>query len=243
MAFSRVVASTIVSLTVLAGCAERIAFERETSDSPVDRAQYASAEQSGAALYRVDPGASFVLVRVGRSGRMAHLGHDHAVASESLEGYVALFEDDRQSHADIAMPLKTLLVDVPSYRERLGFDEEPSADDIAGTYSNMRRTLDAETYPWARAEARFAFTQPGYLSVSITLHGARQDFVVPVTLVTSEQKVTVGGNIAIDHSQFGLTPFSAAGGLLRVAETLDVEFQVVAKRTSTGARDTRRDAP
>ena len=164
---------------------------------------------------------------------MAHLGHDHAIASEDLEGYVAVFDDAAKSRADVAMPLKELVVDAPRYRDRLGLDSEPTADDVAGTYSNMRKTLDAETFPWARAVARFASTAEGdELAVSLTLHGAGREFVVPVELELGDDRLSVRGEFEFDHGDFGLEPFSAAGGLLRVADTLGVRFEIVAERLS-----------
>jgi polyisoprenoid-binding protein YceI len=240
---SRAALATLGLLALLAGCTERIAFERESSDSPIDPAPYARAIDDGAAVYRVDPDASFVLVRVGRAGRMAQLGHEHAVASEDLEGFVAVYDDPARSRASIALPLKELVVDAPAYRERLGLDTEPSADDIAGTYSNMRKTLDAETFPWVEVEARFASADSAEMAVSLTLHGMRREFVVPVTLATSNDQLAAGGSFAFEHADFGLEPFSAAGGLLRVADRLEVSFQIVADRLPQDGRAAVRGAP
>ena len=39
--------------------------------------------------------------------------------------------------------------------------------------------------------------------------------------------------MAVQHGDFGLTPFSAAGGLLRVADQLDIEFELTAVRWNT----------
>lgn len=220
------------ALVALAGCAERVGFEREASAAPIDAAAFAAATRDGAAVYRINPESSFVLVQVGRAGRMAHLGHDHAVASENLEGFVAVHDDPARSRAEIALPLKDLIVDAPAYRDRLGLESEPSDDDIAGTYSNMRKTLDAESYPWARVEARLVSGDE--LLVSLTLHGVGREFVVPVDLAIEEDKLSVSGEFAFDHGDFELEPFSAAGGLLRVAETLAVRFELDAGRIRPG---------
>jgi hypothetical protein len=36
--------------------------------------------------------------------------------------------------------------------------------------------------------------------------------------------------LTVRHADFGLAPFSAAGGLLRVAEDIELEFELVANR-------------
>ena len=44
------------------------------------------------------------------------------------------------------------------------------------------------------------------------------------------EELSVSGSMSVAHADFGLTPFSAAGGLLRVAEDIDVVFDLVAIR-------------
>jgi polyisoprenoid-binding protein YceI len=123
-------------------------------------------------------------------------------------------------------------VDLAEYRERLSLETNPSPDDIAGTYSNMRRVLEAEQYPWVRVEAQFvsANAKPTEVSASISMHGATLEFVLPVEIVVDESELTVSGRLALSQSDFGLTPFSSAGGLLRVADELQIEFELVAVR-------------
>jgi len=36
--------------------------------------------------------------------------------------------------------------------------------------------------------------------------------------------------MTVQHGDFGLTPFSAAGGLLRVAEDIEIVFEIVASK-------------
>ena len=224
-------------LLVLAGCAERIPFERESSLSPLPEAAYIEAARSGAMVYRVLPEESLLLIRVGRAGKMANLGHDHAVASEDLQGYIEIAEDRSASHADVVMPLKSLIVDQAEYRERLSLDSSPSPDDIAGTYSNMRRMLDAEQFPWVHAEVRFVSPQstPPEVAAAITLHGLTMQFLVPVQLDITASQLTVRGLLSLTQSEFGLTPFSSAGGLLRVADELQIEFTLAGIRVSEPA--------
>ena len=162
------------------------------------------------------------------------LTSDHAIASEDVQGFVALAADPSASRADIVMPLMSLIVDQAEYRRRLELDTDISSDDKAGTYSNMRKVLEAELFPWVKAEAKFVSAQsaPPEISVSITMHGIALEYVVPVQIIIDDEQLSVSGRLAVNQSDFGLTPFSAAGGLLRVADELEVDFELVAVRMS-----------
>jgi polyisoprenoid-binding protein YceI len=75
-----------------------------------------------------------------------------------------------------------------------------------------------------------ANAKPTEVSASISMHGATLEFVLPVEIVVDESELTVSGRLALSQSDFGLTPFSSAGGLLRVADELQIEFELVAVR-------------
>lgn len=218
-------------LAMLLACAQPIPYERETSPPPLVEAHVA-AVTNAPAIYRIQPAESLVLIAVRRDGRMAHLGHDHAVVSRDVQGFVEIAADPAASRAEIAMPLMNLLVDEPAFRQQLELDTEISDDDRAGTYSNMRKVLEAELYPWVTVTASLASAQatPPELSASITLHGVALEFLVPVQLDITEDRLSVSGRLTIKQSDFGLTPFSAVGGLLQVADELEVQFTLVAVR-------------
>jgi hypothetical protein len=202
----------------------------ETRPPPLPEANYAAAARAGAAVYRIDPQRSLILVRVGRSGKMQRLGHDHAIASEDVHGFVAIFDDLPRSHADVVFPLRNLLVDKAEYRDRLGLDTEPTAADVAGTYGNMFKVLEPDSFPWAAMEVRFVSgsLESPQLSITITLHGQSFEYLLPATIEVTRNRLAVSGEAVLRHSDFALEPYSAAGGLLRVADELNVEFQLVA---------------
>lgn len=200
---------------------------------PLPTNEYRLATREGDALYRIDSVDSRIFFRVGRDGPMKELGHDHIIASEQLEGIVLLATDPARSRADLRIPLRQLAVDKPTYRSRFGLEPEVSPDSINGTTRNMHDgVLDTDDYPWARASARFASAvdEPPRLAVSITLHGTTFDYLVPVEIDTGNGVLRVNGEMSIEHRDFGLDPFSAAGGLLRVAERISVVFEISGRR-------------
>jgi len=218
-------------LLMLAACAQPIPYERETSAPPLEQVEPAQTA-AATAVYRIRSEESLLLIRVGRAGKMAHLGHDHAVASIDVQGFVEIAADPSASRAEIAMPLLNLLVDEPEYRQRLELDKEISSDDVAGTYSNMRKVLEAELFPWVKVVASFAAADavPPVLKVSIAMHGEAHEYLLPVQLEVSDERLSVSGELVIKQSDFGLVPFSAVGGLLQVADELQIEFDLRAVR-------------
>ena len=197
-----------------------------------------AAERAGSAVYRILPAESLLLVHVGRGGAMQRLGHEHAVASEDLQGLVAIGAEPATSRADIVFPIRNLVVDRHEYRQRLALDTEPSADDIAGTYTNMLKVLEPELYPWATMQAQIVSMDGNQatLSVSVTLHGSAFEYLLPVELYIDRERVEVSGSTTIRHSDFAIAPFTAAGGLLRVADELGIEFHLVGIAMQAGSR-------
>lgn len=216
---------------MLAACAQNEPKVDEQSIAPLLDESYREAATSGSNIYRIVPGESVLLIHVGRDGPMKKLGHDHAVASEDMQGYIEISDDPSASRADIVLPLRNLVVDKQEHRQRLGLDTEPSTSDIAGTYSNMLRVFGPDFYPWVVIHALIVSEDAAStsLSLSITMNGRAADYIVPVELDISAARLRVSGRTSLKQSDFGLVPFQTAGGLLRVADALDIEFDVVAE--------------
>jgi hypothetical protein len=225
----------LVVLFMLSACTQPVPIEDETATPPLPEASYAEAARAGASVYRILPQESLLLVRVGRSGPMQRFGHEHAVASEDVLGLVEINSDPSASRAHIVLPIRNLVVDKPEYRERLGLDTGPSTDDVAKTYTNMLKVFEPQLYPWVLAEARITTTQNGRstLAASITLHGSTFKYLLPVELEVDAEQLVVSGQATIRHSDFGVTPFAAAGGLVRVADELEVQFRLVGRAKAT----------
>ena len=219
-------------LLALAGCAKPIPEPVEPTGPQLPEAAYSEAARQGADVYRIHTSESNVLIRVGRAGRMKKLGHDHVIASENVEGLVMLHDDPTESRADLRIPLQLLVVDKPEYRKQMGLEGEMTESAIEGTTTNMHKVLESGEFPWAEISARFASGQsdPPTLNVSVTLHGMTSEYVVPVDLQIEPGRIRINGEMTMQHADFGLTPFSAAGGLIKVAEQIQFRFLLVANQ-------------
>ena len=207
----------------LCGCAAVTERSNEVSGAPLPDYRDASGT-----VYVIDASRSLLLVHTGRTGRASRFGHDHAIASESLTGFIEINDDPGRSRADIAFAVRELVVDKQEHRERLALDTDPSESDIAGTYTNMLKVLVPEEHAWITLNVRPA--EPGVFAVSATVRGATSEYLVPASVVQQGGRVTVNAELVVSHSDFALEPFSAVGGLLRVADELDVSIELVATK-------------
>ena len=223
----------LVPMALLAACAQPEWVPGDTTAPPLPERVYEQAARKGEAVYRVDPQQSRVFMRTGRDGPMKASGHDHVIASADVEGLVLLSSDPGKSRADLRLPLQQLIVDDPAYRERFGLESELSESAVEGTTRNMQdKVLESGLFPWATVGVRMLTMQAdqAQLDVSVTVHGTTFDYRVPAELKVGPARLRVTGSMTVGHADFGLTPFSAAGGLLRVAEDIEVVFDMVAER-------------
>jgi polyisoprenoid-binding protein YceI len=222
---------------LLAACAQPEWVPGDTSAPPLPERVYRDAARQGEAVYRVDSQRSRVFMRTGRDGPMKAAGHDHVIASVDVEGLVLVSADPERSRADLRLPLQQLVVDDPAYRERFGMEPDLPESAIEGTTRNMQdKVLESSRFPWATASVRILSMQQDQaeLEVSVTMHGVSFDYRVPAGLMFDTYALTASGSMTVSHGDFGLTAFSAAGGLLRVAEDIEIVFEIVAERM-TGA--------
>ena len=224
----------LVTTALLAACAQPPPYvPDETAAPPLPERVYQQAARKGEAVYRVDPQRSRLFMRTGRDGPMKAAGHDHVIASADIEGLVLLSKDPARSRADLRFPLQQLIVDEPAYRERFGLERGIPESAIEGTTRNMQdKVLESTRFPWATVGVRVLTAQGAQaeLDVTVTMHGTSFDYRIPVELAVEADKLQVTGVTSIRHADFGLTAFSAAGGLLRVAEEIEVVFEIEATR-------------
>ena len=223
----------LVPLALLASCAQPEWVPEDTDVPPLPERVYQQAARAGEAVYRVDTQRSRVFLRTGRDGPMKSAGHDHVIASVDVEGLVLVSDDPGKSRADLRLPLQQLVVDDPAYRERFGLEPGLPESAIEGTTRNMQeKVLESNLFPWATASVRVLSMQDAQaeLDVTVTVHGASFDYTMPADVDIGQDTLRVSGSMTVQHSDFGLIPFSAAGGLLRVAEDIEIAFEIEARR-------------
>ena len=195
---------------------------------------YEQIEPSQGRIFRLDADASQVRIYVYRGGAFAARGHNHVVSATALEGVVFVPARGTQgARFDLVIPVDALVVDDPEVRRSLGhyFGSEVDDEARAGTRANMLgpSVLDAGQFPHLGVASREVAGELPKLVVAtaLTLRGVTHEQWVPVNVQVEGDQLVAEGALAIRHSDLGLQPFSAFGGLLRVAELVTIEFRLV----------------
>ena len=122
----------LIGCLLLGGCVSQQAISpQQKAPAGFDKTIYT--EAASGSTYKVDSGASQILITVRRGGLMASLGHDHIVASQNLQGFILIDEDSSQQHscqADFYAPMANLEVDNAELRTQAGLLSTPSTNDI-----------------------------------------------------------------------------------------------------------------
>ncbi|WP_395399151.1 YceI family protein [Pseudoduganella sp. UC29_106] len=177
-------------------------------------------------MLAIDHVKSVVAITVRRGGTLARLGHDHVIASHTLDGYVAA----GMLKAVLRFKLSEMSVDEAPLRAQAGLPPPPSADAIFATRRNMlEHVLEAEKYPWLLVQAEQAPGNPALLNADITLHGETRRYSVPVTLERKDGTLRATGSFNVKQTDFGIKPFSVMGGAMVVQDQVELRFDISAR--------------
>lgn len=215
---------TLAAFLLLAGCAVSPPPPAPPPAAPDPFASYQEAA-AGTPVYRIDSTSSLITVIVRSGGPLARVGHDHAIASRTVAGYVAPL----QGRADFSFRLDEMTVDEPAVRSGAGLKQAVPADAVAGTRANMLgRVLDADRYPVVKLHA--AAGTGNMVRLAITLHGVTRSIDVPTTLRVTPDSLSATGQFRLRQTDFGITPMSVLGGALVVRDEMELDFRIQATR-------------
>jgi hypothetical protein len=185
-------------------------------------------QRPGMRILHIAPQESLLTITVRRGGALARLGHDHVIASRTLQGVVA----PAPGRAQLRFRLDEMSVDEASLRQAAGLTTTPSADAIAGTRHNMLvRMLEAERYPWVSIEARRTGDKE-VLEADITLHGVTRTLQLPVRIeeMADGRGLQASGSLLLKQSDFGIVPFAVLGGAMAVQDQMELAFRITARQ-------------
>jgi polyisoprenoid-binding protein YceI len=230
-------AAAVAVCVLLVGCQRLARQPAEPAPSPVPY-ELGEPLPADARRFEVVPGRSLVSILVYRAGTLAAAGHNHVVASHDVRGVVAFTPDVARSRFRLRMPVATLTVDEPELRRAAGddFATEIPASAQAGTLRNMlsAAVLDAERFPEVllRAEAIEAAPGGALATVRITLRGETRVLAVPVRYEQKGDELLADGELRLRQSDFGIAPFTALLGAMRVQDEITVRFRILASEAA-----------
>lgn len=219
----------------LAACSPAVLTEAPDAAAPLpDRSV------EGTARYEVVQEDTRVYARVFRTGRLEKLGHNHVVVFNDVRGYVSLGDDPGDSLFDLAVSSARVSVDPPELRRRQGaeFQTEISEQARERTRRNMldEGILDASAYPYvmiSSSSIEGSFDNPR-VTMAVTIKGVTRPVTVPVSLDRDGDRLVAAGRFDLLQSDFGIEPFAALGGALKVKDRIEMVFTIGAEQTSEG---------
>ncbi len=173
--------------------------------------------------YTIVPAESSFTVFVGKAGALSFLAHDHNIAVKSFAGRVVV------PNAGAAQGSLELEVDA---RSLVVLDKVSEKDRAEITKSMNEAVLESARFP------KIMFRSVGISNVNganltvngdLTLHGVTKRIAVPVTVTATPQLLRATGKYVLKQTDFGITPYSAAAGSIKVKNEVILSFNLVAK--------------
>ncbi|MFV8816797.1 hypothetical protein [Haliea sp. E17] len=225
-------ALSLIGLVLFLPACQPVREPQTTSTAPAagwPAFDYAAVEGPESAVYTLDASRSRVEVVVHPDGPLAKFGHDHVVVLSAPRGFLWHPADLSQARADLRFAVAGMQVDPPDARARHALDTPLDAATVAGTRDNlMLHVLDPQQWPWIDVSLTHFRREGEQLSalVAISVNGQHSQQRHSFALEERDGAVKVTGNLVLQQAELGLQPFSVLGGGLRVAQDMEVYFDL-----------------
>jgi len=199
--------------------------------SLVLHASQVQAETSGKEM-KISSEDSWIRILAYPDGPLSHLGHHHVISHHNIIGIVDVASDLFKSNILLELAVADFKVDDPVLRKLEGgdFDGEVPQKDIDGTRVNMlgEDLLNVNQFPTIKV---YSVSMSGNLPdinimASVNIKGADYTAEFPANIELGENSFVASGQIEITHSELGLSPFTALGGLLSVRDVLIFKYEI-----------------
>ena len=185
--------------------------------------------QSRTRTYTIVPSESSFGVFAGKTGIFSAFAHNHEIGVKSFSGRVVV------PAAGAGGGSLEMEVDAPSL---VVLDKKPSEEDKKKIFSSMHNeVLESAKYQKItfKSVSVSDVKQTGneaynfVVNGDLTLHGVTKRIAVPVAANVTQQLLRATGKYTLKQSDFGIKPYSAAGGTIKVKDEIVVNFNIVAK--------------
>src|SRR2546421_8695828 len=186
--------------------------------------------------YSIDSSKSKIEIQVAKDGFFKAFGHDHLVSTTHFSGSVRLAESKmEESSVTVTAEANSLRVIDPGESEK---DRSEMQATMLG-----EQGFDVARYP----QIQFSSSTIKVVSASkntfdlqvsgpLTLHGTQKPVTLPVHLqISDDGSLTCDTEISLLQSDFGITPYKAAGGAVKVKDKIKLTFHIVATKAASSA--------
>src|SRR5262249_47285817 len=185
--------------------------------------------QSRTRTYTIVPSESDFWVFAGKTGIFSALAHDHEIGLKRFGGRVVI------PQAGAAGGTLEMEVDATSLEV---LDKKPSEEDKKKIFDAMHNeVLESAKHQKITFKSvsvgdvkqtgndAYSFVVNG----DLTLHGVTKRIAIPVAATITPQQLRATGKYTLKQTDYGIKPYSAAGGTIKVKDEVVVNFNIVAK--------------
>ncbi len=173
-----------------------------------------------AAAYRIDPACGQLRLRTSRQGVAARVGHDLVIEAVRWHGTVTVPEADVE-HARVAVTVELSGLEV---RAGTGGVKPLTDADRREIRATMLRLLAADRHPEAIFESVSVRGEGTTGTVEGTLTVAGNQRPLRLRVEADGQRIT--GTATVVQSEWGIKPYSAFFGALKLRDEVEVEVEV-----------------
>ena len=171
----------------------------------------------------IDPHASTMTVKVGKSGLFSPFGHNHEIRAPITAGKITTS----------STPAVQLTVDA---RRMQVLDPDLSAKDRAEVQKIMLGpdVLDTSRFPEIRFASRTIAANGEHqfrVSGDLTLHGVTR----PVVVRVEQRQGRYLGSAKFKQTEFGIKPVTVAGGTVKVKDEVEIVFDIATSQSPVAA--------
>lgn len=190
------------------------------------------------ASWSLDLQATELAVKVFKTGAGASLAHDHVVVATKFTGKGSLDEAGKPESLalELTVPVNSLVPDEPEARRKYHLPNTPvPEDDRKKVRANMldEGQLDAAKFPNITFVVSKVYAEEsGALQClgKLTLHGVTKELLFPIKVKIGERTAEGDASVRFKTSDFGIKPYSAALGLIKNKDEVELVVHVMLKR-------------
>ncbi len=188
--------------------------------------------------WSLDLPATELAVKIWKTGAGASMAHDHVVVASKFSGKASLDDSGKPESLTLELVAEaaSLVPDEPEARRKYHLPNTPVPEnDRTKVKENMldEGQLDAAKFPTIGFVVTKVYAEEsGALQClgKLTLHGVTKELLFPIKVKTGARQAEGDASVRFKTSDFGIKPYSAALGLIRNKDEVELVVHVVLKR-------------
>jgi polyisoprenoid-binding protein YceI len=189
-----------------------------------------AAAQRGLATvkYQIDPSASRFTVQAFATGLLSSFGHNPTIAIRDFEGEVQSGPEDFEN-ASLLFTVRTAKMEV--------LDEMKKDDRLKLEEEMYDKVLNVKQFPTATFTSKQITVQKlgndlfqAHVAGELAFHGVQHDHSFDARIMRLGTMLRVSGEFSLRQSDYGIKPFKAAGGALRLKDEVKFSCELVARQ-------------